>query len=365
MSDEQFRQDIQAIYQQMRAVNSCMMHLAPGQQRQVAEALQEITAALDHLQLLYEEMQTSLEASDVVEEELLVQNQQALAERQYYYDLFQYCPDAYALVDADGLILEANQALARLLNVPQSHLAGQSLAAFVADVDDQKFCTLMSQLFAMGDVQHCEMSLRPRQGKPFAALLKVAIAGDNWGAIEALRIGVHDINQYKQVVTQTALALTWEDLQAQVTTPLTSLPPALDGLQVLVVDDEADAREFISALLESQGIRAIAVATAAEALEALEKFHPNVLISDIRMPNEDGYTLIRKVRELEAKTGWHVPAAALTAYLAEDRSKALSAGFESHLHKLAQPAELIEMVAKLAGRATTSASTTRRTEYIE
>jgi CheY-like chemotaxis protein len=90
------------------------------------------------------------------------------------------------------------------------------------------------------------------------------------------------------------------------------------------------------------------VASAAEALEVLERFHPNVLISDIRMPDEDGYSLIRKVRELEAKTGWHIPAAALTAYLEEDRSKAVAAGFEAHLHKLAQPTELVKMVTRLA-----------------
>ena len=68
------------------------------------------------------------------------------------------------------------------------------------------------------------------------------------------------------------------------------------------------------------------------------------------MPNEDGYSLIRQVRELEAQQGWHLPAAALTAYLLEDRDKALAAGFEAHLHKLAQPIELVELVAQLAGR---------------
>jgi CheY-like chemotaxis protein len=79
-----------------------------------------------------------------------------------------------------------------------------------------------------------------------------------------------------------------------------------------------------------------------------------VLVSDIRMPGEDGYRLIERIRALEAKRGGHLPAAAITAYLDEDREKALSAGFEGHLHKLAQPIELVQMVAQLAGRTSRS-----------
>jgi PAS domain S-box-containing protein len=352
MSDEQKRQPIQIIYQQMAVVSSYMMQLSPPLQKQVAEVIEDMAAALGNLQLIYEEMQTSLEASDVVESGLLEQNQSAIAERQHYYDLFQLSPDAYLVTDANGLILDGNCAIAQLLKIPQSYLPGKPLAAFVAQGDRSCFRTLLNQLSLASNVLNWEICLCPRQGEPFAAKLKVAIARDDSGSIEALRIGVHDISEYKQVVTQPA-ALNYEDMPAGVTTFPTSLPPALDGLQVLVVDDEADAREFITAVLESHGVYVRAVATAAAALEALEQFHPNVLISDIQMPHEDGYSLIRKVRELEAKTGWHIPAAALTAYLAEDRSKALAAGFESHLHKLAQPAELIEMVTRLSGRATT------------
>ena len=361
MSDEQKRQPIQIIYQQMAVVSSYMMQLSPPLQKQVVEVIEEMAAALGNLQLIYEEMQTSLEASDVVESGLLEQNQSAIAERQHYYDLFQFCPEAYLVTDANGLILDANCAIAQLLKIPQSYLPGKPLAAFVAQGDRSCFRTLLNQLSKASNVQNWQINLCPRQGEPFAAKLKVAIARDDRGAIEALRIGVHDISEYKQVVTQPAFALNREDIPAEVTTPLTSLPQALDGLQVLVVDDEADAREFVTAVLELHGIRVTAVATAAAALEALEQFHPDVLISDIRMPHEDGYSLIRKVRELEAHKGWHIPAAALTAYLEEDRSKALSAGFESHLHKLAQPTELIEMVTRLAGRASTSTSAIRST----
>ena len=350
MSNEQFRQQIQIIHQQLAVLPSYIMQLSPAQLAQFAEVLEEIAVALGNLQLIYEEMQTSLEASAIVEEELLQQNHRFITKSHYYYDLFQLSPDAYLVTDANGLIIEANKAIALLLKIPQSYLAGIPLAVFIAQDDRRAFRTLLNQLPFVSDVQHWEMSLCPKGGKPFAAQLNVAIARDHFGVIKALRIGVHDISKYKHV-TQTVARLEQEDIQAHVITPLTSVPPALDGLQVLVVDDEADAREFITAVLKSHGIHVTAVASTAEALEALEQFHPDVLVSDIRMPHEDGYSLIRRVRELEAQKGWHIPAAALTAYLAEDRSKALAAGFESYLHKMAQPAELIEMVAQLAGSA--------------
>ena len=352
MSNEQFRQNIQIIRQQMAVLPSYIMQLSPAQLGQVTEVLEEIATALENLQLIYEEMETSLEASAVVEEELLQQNHEFITKSHYYYDLFQLSPDAYLVIDANGVILEANMAIALLLKIPQSYLAGKPLAVFIAQDERPLFRTLLNQLPFVSDVQHWEMSLCPKGGEPFAAQLNVAITRDYFGVIEALRIGVHDISEYKHV-TQPVARLEQEDIQVHVTTPLTSVPQALDGLHVLVVEDEADAREFISAVLESHGIRVTAVASAAEALEALEQFHPNVLVSDIRMPHEDGYSLIRQVRELEAQKGWHIPAAALTAYLAEDCSKALAAGFESHLHKLAQPTELIEMVTRLAGRAST------------
>ncbi|MDZ4874955.1 MAG: Sensor histidine kinase RcsC [Chroococcidiopsis cubana SAG 39.79] len=362
MSDENFREYIQLIHQQIAVLHNYMTQLSPPLQKKVTEALEEIAVALENLQLYIEEMQTSLEASAVVEEELFGQNQQAMQERQYYYDLFQFSPDAYLVTDSNGVILKANRAIATLLHVPQNYLVGKPLAVYIAQSDRMSFRALLNQLPFVSDVQNWEINLYPRGDNSFAALLKVALVRDDAGAIEALRIGVHDISEYKQVVTQPAFALNREDIPTEVTTPLTVLPQALDGLQVLVVDDEADAREFFTAVLESHGIRVTAVATAAAALEAMEQFHPDVLVSDIRMPYEDGYSLISKVRELEAKKGWHIPAAALTAYLEEDRSKALAAGFESHLHKLAQPTELIEMVTRLAGRASTSTSAIRSTD---
>jgi PAS domain S-box-containing protein len=131
-----------------------------------------------------------------------------------------------------------------------------------------------------------------------------------------------------------------------------STRPDLGGLHVLVVEDEQDGRELITTVLERCGARVTAVRNVAEALEALEEGRPDVLLSDIGLPGEDGYTLIRKVRALEAERGSQIPAAALTAYAsADDRLRALAAGFQVHVAKPVEPSELTAIVASLAGRA--------------
>lgn len=340
MNDELFRQHFQALQQQIAALKA----------EQVAGAWEEITTALESLQLIYEEMQTSLEVAEVFEEEVLQQNQRLSAVYQHYFHLFNYSPIGYLLTDANGLIIEANQAIAQLLNVPQPYLPGKPLAVYVAQGDRSTFRTHLNQLSQTSGIQVWQMNLYPRDGEPFTAQLAVAIARNQSGLIEGLRIAVYDVSQYQQTLAQQFQQQNPEQIRPAATMPMPALPQSLDGLQVLIVDDEPDAREFITAVLESHGIQVTAVATAAAALEALERFRPDVLVSDIRMPDENGYSLIRKIRELEAEKGWHIPAAAVTAYLAEDREKALAAGFESHLHKLAQPTELVEMIARLAGR---------------
>lgn len=127
--------------------------------------------------------------------------------------------------------------------------------------------------------------------------------------------------------------------------------PSLAGLKVLVVDDEADTRELIREVLKECGSEVILSCSAAEALEALEEHKPDLLISDLGMPDEDGYSLITKIRALPAERGGHIPAAALTAYArAEDRLRVLRSGFQFHLPKPVDSAELVTVVASLAGR---------------
>jgi len=127
--------------------------------------------------------------------------------------------------------------------------------------------------------------------------------------------------------------------------------PSLQGLRVLAVDDEADTREMIRAVLEHCKMEVITAASASEALEAIAQSHPDVLISDLGMPGEDGYALIAKVRALPPERGGQIPAAALTAYVrAEDRVKVLRSGFQLHVPKPLEPNELLAVVANLAGR---------------
>ena len=125
----------------------------------------------------------------------------------------------------------------------------------------------------------------------------------------------------------------------------------LNGLQILVVDDDADNREFMVFALTTYGANAIATASSDEALRALQQFKPDVLLSDIGMPDEDGYALIRQVRMLDRKSGGNIPAIAVTGYTRDsDRNQALTAGFQLHLSKPIQPIELVAAIAKLCRR---------------
>lgn len=130
-------------------------------------------------------------------------------------------------------------------------------------------------------------------------------------------------------------------------------PPQLEGLRVLVVDDEEDARELLRAFLGQCRAQVLAVSTAAEALQAMEEFKPHVLVSDIGMPGEDGYELIKQVRAKERadkKKVGRIPALALTAYArVEDRMRALRAGYQMHLPKPVDPVELAAVISSLAG----------------
>jgi two-component system, chemotaxis family, CheB/CheR fusion protein len=128
-------------------------------------------------------------------------------------------------------------------------------------------------------------------------------------------------------------------------------PTLLDGLSVLVVEDDADSRESLVRVLEQYGARVKGAATAREAIGALEIAVPDVLVSDIGMAGEDGYDLIRYVRRLPPERGRGLPALAVTAYGEEgDRVKAMAAGFQAHVAKPVSPVELVMEVARLAGR---------------
>ena len=128
--------------------------------------------------------------------------------------------------------------------------------------------------------------------------------------------------------------------------------PDLKGIRVLVVDDGDDVREVVSTVLGQCGADVRAVGSAGEALQALAEFSPHVLVSEIEMRGETGFSLIQRVRALPQDRGGQVPAAALSAYgRCDDRVQALLAGFQIHVPKPVQPAELVAVVASLAHRA--------------
>jgi signal transduction histidine kinase len=127
--------------------------------------------------------------------------------------------------------------------------------------------------------------------------------------------------------------------------------PSLLGVHVLIVEDDRDARELLTAILERCGAEVTVTASVAEGIAAFTAARPGVIVSDIEMPEEDGYSFIRRVRALSAEQGGTVPAVALTAYASPaDRMRVLGAGFNIHVTKPVEPSELALVVASLCGR---------------
>ncbi|MEH1969293.1 PAS domain S-box protein [Nostoc sp.] len=124
--------------------------------------------------------------------------------------------------------------------------------------------------------------------------------------------------------------------------------PNLNGVKVLVVDDERDTRDLIAFILEQSGAQVIQAASALEALRIMPQFQPNLLLSDIGMPEVDGYMLMRQIRAMSPELGGKIPAIALTAYAGEvDYQQAIAAGFGQHITKPVEPAKLLQAIANL------------------
>ena len=165
-----------------------------------------------------------------------------------------------------------------------------------------------------------------------------ASEGQNRGAIFTVRIPLAPLRTAARV-TSSGAAL-----------DLDRLPP-LTGVRVLVVDDDPDARDLVTAVLGQSGADVVTASSTVEALDALARARPHVLVSDLSMPGDDGYALLQRVRALGLDHDGRVPAVALTAFArAEDRARALAAGYAVHVSKPVEPAELVEVVARLASR---------------
>ncbi|HEX3283009.1 MAG TPA: PAS domain S-box protein [Pyrinomonadaceae bacterium] len=164
---------------------------------------------------------------------------------------------------------------------------------------------------------------------------------DGPGAVFTIRLPLPSGELRAESLTRAASTL--KELQPE--------PPGLQGLRILIVDDETDALDLISMELAQHGARVTGVSSAEEALQSLSRETFDVLISDIGMPQMDGYDLIREVRKQEAGTQKPIPAIALTAYArVQDRMRAILAGYSTHVAKPVEATELITVVASLAGR---------------
>ncbi|HBL13144.1 MAG TPA: hybrid sensor histidine kinase/response regulator [Cyanobacteria bacterium UBA11162] len=171
--------------------------------------------------------------------------------------------------------------------------------------------------------------------------------GDGKGATFIVELPLHSSDQSEP--TNRKRSELNGHCQPRPTEPCVETATTLSGLRVLIVDDEPDVRELLITVMEGSGAKAIAVASVVEAIQAIEQLQPDVLISDIGMPIEDGYTLISKIRSREAEQGGHLPAVALTAYARkEDRQQALESGFQMYMSKPVDTTELILAVANLA-----------------
>jgi signal transduction histidine kinase/ActR/RegA family two-component response regulator len=169
--------------------------------------------------------------------------------------------------------------------------------------------------------------------------IQVQSEGEGRGSSFVVRIPVSAMH-HRSRITPVAVNLGQLNLES---------PPELVGLRVLVVDDEEDARDLVVTLLEHCGALVESAASVAKAWEMIELSPPDVLVSDIGLPGEDGYGLIRRVRGLAIDKGGATPAASLTAYAGiEDRRRAMMAGFNMHLPKPVEPSELIAVVTNLA-----------------
>ena len=125
----------------------------------------------------------------------------------------------------------------------------------------------------------------------------------------------------------------------------------LEGLRILVVDDELDSRELVSAILTRCGSEVRCSESAADAMQTFKEWQPDVVISDIGMPVEDGYSFIKRLRKLRTKRAKQIPVVALTAYVnRQDKARALAAGFQAHIAKPVEPEALVKLIADATGR---------------
>jgi PAS domain S-box-containing protein len=175
------------------------------------------------------------------------------------------------------------------------------------------------------------------------------------GTIEALSDGEGKGSTFKVLLPVPAVSRSPRESGTTSATSVESQKALLGGVRALVVDDEDDARELLKTVIAQYGADVVAARSAAEAFAMIistpEQKRPDVMVTDLGMPDEDGYSLLRRVREWEGEHGVHIPAVALTAYgRSEDRKRAVRAGFEMHVAKPVEPDELAVVIASIVNR---------------
>ena len=352
-----------------------------------------------------EGLQTSEEELAVADEEIRSQNEELLETRthlerevQVHRDLFERCPDAYFVTDGRGMIRMANAAAATLLNISQSFLVGKPLINFVSRADCN---TLRNALVAMSDAttpRSLDLRLRPRHKQPpFVAEISVgrvraaargstlhwtvrsgserpehALEGPERGEdfrrtarvaeLEVANRRLEETIQRQARLIEELLAAHAHDVEpaqagilvggadGDFTGRRRGLLADLTGLRVLVAEADAGATETLIQLLTDCGAEVATAATGAQALALVEQWRPAVLVSDMTLPDQDGFALMRAVRALGEERGGGVPAIALTGYAAiEDSREALRAGYQVHVAQPLEPALLTHAVANVAG----------------
>jgi len=212
------------------------------------------------------------------------------------------------------------------------------------------FLPYVFERFRQGD----SSSTRPHGGLGLGLTLVKQLVELHGGAVTAESPGVGHGATFtvKLPVSVTLVPAAGTATPASLPALLPVAPTAqLEGLRVLVIDDDVDGLSLVSAMLRRAGATVAVGRSAAEGFDHFVAEPPDVLISDIEMPGEDGYALIRRIRGLEPGRGGRVPAIALTAYgRREDRLHAITAGFSMHVPKPVDPAELVTLVASLALR---------------
>lgn len=236
---------------------------------------------------------------------------------------------------------------------------GDNIEVAVSDTGEGIRADFIPYLFGL--FQRAEASItRKHRGLGLGLAIVWDLVELHGGTVRAFSEGVGKGSTFTVILPTAAPTSAVTSAEEEVREPASALQisrdklealPMLDSVKVLIVNDEADIRETLVTILENYGAIAVAVGSCAEALEAVPRLKPHVLISDIVMPVEDGYTLIRKLRTLGSERGGDTPAIALTAYAqAEDRTRTFLAGFNLYVQKPVEPAELAAAIANLAGR---------------